>query len=127
MWKLHKHSVQAFLDGQLDELRFVHDGEHPDEGISIYEWFNVEGYIEKMLMLDNRVLFDIRSTYWREYYTSVDYAEDIRISRRKRARKAALRDIDRQWRQVDLRIRLETDLSQGSGPTLVVNRLRYSN
>jgi hypothetical protein len=78
-------------------------------------------------MPDNKVLFDIRSTYWREYYASVDCAQDMRISRRKRAREAALRDIDRQWRQADLRIRLETDFSHGSGPTLVVNRLRLSS
>jgi hypothetical protein len=30
MWRLHKHSAQVFLDGRLDELRFVHDGQHHD-------------------------------------------------------------------------------------------------
>lgn len=122
MWKLHKYSAQAFLDDRLDELRFNHDGEHADEGFSIYEWFNVEDYIEKMLMPDNKVLFEIRSTYWREYYSSVDCAQDMGILRRERAREAALRDIDVEWRQAGLRIRLEKDSSHGSGPTLVVDR-----
>ena len=49
MWKLHEHYAQAFLNGQVGELRFVHYGEHPDEGINIYEWFNVEDYIERLL------------------------------------------------------------------------------
>lgn len=125
MWKLHEHSVQAFLDGRLEELRFVHNGEHPDEGISIYEWFNVEDYIEKMLMPDNKLLYGIRSTYWKEYYASVDCAEDVRIFRRRRAREAALQEIDRQWQQAGLSIKLETDLSQGTGPIIVVNWSRF--
>jgi hypothetical protein len=125
MWKLHEHSVQAFLDGRLDELRFVHNGKHPDEGISIYEWFNVENYIEKLLMPDNKVLYGIRSTYWKEYNASVDYAEDVRISRCRRAREDALRKIDRQWQQAGLSIKLETDPSHDCGPVLVVKGSRF--
>jgi hypothetical protein len=123
MWKLHKHAAQAFLDDRLDELRFVHVGNHADEACDIYEWHNVEDYIEKMLMPHSKVLFEIRSTYWREYYASVDCTEEMRTSRRERAREAALRGIDRQWRQAGLKIRLEIDSSRQSGPTLVVNRL----
>jgi hypothetical protein len=125
MWKLHEHSVQAFLDGRLDELRFVHNGEHPDEGTSIYEWFNVENYIEKMLMPDNKVLYGIRSTYWKEYHASIDYTEDVRIFRCRRAREAALREIDRQWQQAGLSIKLEIDPSRDGGPVLVVKALRF--
>jgi hypothetical protein len=123
IWKLHQHSAQAFLDGRLDELRFVHNGEHPDEGTSIYEWFNIENYIEKMLMPDNEMLHGIRSTFWREYYTSVDCTEDVKEFRRKKAREAVLEDIDRQWRQANLRINLETDLSRRCGAIVVVNRI----
>lgn len=126
MWKLHEHYAQAFLDGQLGELRFVHYGEHPDEGINIYEWFNVEDYIEKLLMPDNKALFEIRSAYWRRYYATIDCAKDTRIYRGRKARETVLQDIDRQWRQAGLSIRLEKNSSQGSGPTLVVNRSRYS-
>ena len=122
MWKVHERSAQAFLDGRLNELRFVHNGEHPDEETSVYEWFNVEKYIEKMLMPDNKVLYGIRSTYWKEYYASLDCAEDVRIFRRWRAREAALQEIDRQWQQAGLSIKLERDPSQGIGPILVVNR-----
>jgi hypothetical protein len=82
MWKVHERSAQAFLSGRLNELRFVHNGEHPDEETSVYKWFNVEKYIEKMLIPDNRVLYGIRSTYWKEYYASLDCAEDVRIFRR---------------------------------------------
>lgn len=78
MWKLQKHAAQAFLDDRLDELKFVHVGNHADEGCDIYEWHNVEDYIEKMLMPHNKVLFEIRSTYWREYYASVDCTEEMR-------------------------------------------------
>jgi hypothetical protein len=127
MWKLHERSVQALLDYRLDELRFVHNGEHPDEGTSIYEWFNVENYIEKMLMPENEVIYDVRSTYWKEYHANVDYAEDVRIFRCRRAREAALREIDRQWQQAGLSIKLETDSSQDSGPVLVVRALRFRN
>jgi hypothetical protein len=67
MWKVHERSAQAFLDGRLNELRFVHNGEHPDEETSVYEWSNVEKYIEKMLMPDNKVMYGIRGTYWKEY------------------------------------------------------------
>lgn len=97
MWKLHKYSVHSFLTARLDELRFVYKGEHPDEGMSIYEWFNVANYIEEMLIPDNTVLFGIRSKYWNEYYASLDCPEDERAFRRRKARQAALQDIDRQW------------------------------
>jgi hypothetical protein len=73
--KLHERSVQAFLHGRLNELRFVHNGEHSDEGTSIYKWFNVANYIDKMLMLDNKVLYGIGSTYWKDYHASVDYVQ----------------------------------------------------
>jgi hypothetical protein len=96
MWKVHERSAQAFLDGRLNALRFVHDGEHQDEGTSVYGWFHIERYIEKMLMPDNKVLYGIRSTYREEYYASLDRAEDVRIFRRQRARKTALQEIDRQ-------------------------------
>jgi hypothetical protein len=82
MWKVHERSAQAFLDGRLNELRFVYNGEHPDEETSVYEWLNVEKYIEKKLMPDNKVLYSIRSTYWKEYYASLDCKEDVRIFRR---------------------------------------------
>lgn len=64
MWKLHDHYAKALLEGQLDQLRFVHNGQHKDEGVDIYEWFNVEHYIEKLLMPNNKALLEIRSTYW---------------------------------------------------------------
>jgi hypothetical protein len=77
MWTVHE-----FLNGRLNELRFVHNGEHPDEGTSVDKWFNVEKYIEKMLMPDNKALYRIRSDYWKEFYASLDCAEDVRIFRR---------------------------------------------
>lgn len=125
MWKLHKYSVHSFLTARLDELRFVHKGEHPDEGMSIYEWFNVANYIEEMLIPDNTVLFGIRSKYWNEYYASLDCPEDERAFRRRKARQAALQDIDRQWQQAGLSIKLEKDWSEGCGPVLVVKRLTF--
>jgi hypothetical protein len=74
-------------------------------------------------MPDNEMLHGIRSTFWREYYTSVDCTEDVKEFRRKKAREAVLEDIDRQWRQANLRINLETDLSRRCGAIVVVNRI----
>jgi hypothetical protein len=78
-----------------------------------------------MLIPDNKVLYGIRSTYWNEYHASIDYGEDVRISRCRRAREVALREIDRQWQLVGLSIKLETDPSRNGGPALVVKALRF--
>ena len=76
-------------------------------------------------MPDNKVLYGIRSTYWKEYHESIDYTEDVRIFRCRRAREAALREIDRQWQQAGLSIKLEIDPSRDGGPVLVVEALRF--
>lgn len=39
--------MEAYFDGRLNGLRFSPKGEHPDKGTGVYEWFNVERYIEK--------------------------------------------------------------------------------
>jgi hypothetical protein len=70
MWTLHEGLLQAFKGGQFRQIRIVHPNIY-DKGLSVYGFYNVENYIEDMLIEEcQQRLYKRRSQYWDSYFDS---------------------------------------------------------